>query len=234
MQLHFGSSHRLLYGVFSPAATPRRRQGVLVLNPWGWEALRAHRTLATLAARLAGGGTDVLRFDYSCTGDSLGETPDASWADWIDDAELALDELMAMSRVQRVSLVGLRLGGLVASALAARRPADVDRAVLWAPPADGTEAVAWARSAPGREGDAFPVTAGFEEEIRRADLEGLRDHPGPILVLAEGGFPPPAALATEILPLPPEEPACWVEDRDHGAGAVPAAWIDRISGWLVS
>ncbi len=176
----------------------------------------------------------MLRFDYSCTGDSLGETPDASWRSWIEDAELALDELVALSGVQRVSLVGLRLGGLVAAALAGRRSAEVDRVVLWAPPADGAEAVAWARSAPGREGDAFPVAAGFEAELRGADLEGLRGHPAPVLVLAESGSTPLDALATEILPLPPEEPACWMEDRDHGAGAVPAAWIDRISGWLTS
>ena len=234
MQLHFGSSQRLLYGVFSAAAAPRRRQGVLVLNPWGWEALRAHRTLATLAGRLAGEGSDVLRFDYSCTGDSLGETPDASWAHWLEDAEFALDELMAVSGVRRVSLVGLRLGGLVASALAARRSAEVDRVVLWAPPADGTEAVGWARSAPGREGDAFPVAAGLEEELRGADLNGLQGHAGPVLVLAGSGFTLPDGVPAEVLPLPPEEPPCWVEDRDHGAGAVPIPWIDRITRWLAS
>ena len=234
MQLHFGSSRRLLYGVFSAAATPRRRQAVLVLNPWGWEALRAHRTLATLAGRLAGDGTDVLRFDYSSTGDSLGETADASWQDWLEDAELALDELMAVSGVRRVSLVGLRLGGLVAAALTARRSAEVDRVVLWAPPRDGTEAVAWARSAPGGEGDAFPVRAGFEEEIREADLGGLEGHAGPVLFLAGSGFTAPDVVDIELLPLPPEESPCWVEDRDHGAGAVPIAWIDRISRWLAS
>src|ERR1700755_3241688 len=43
---------------------------LLICNPFGYEALCAHRALRVLAERAALAGAHVLRFDYRGTGDS--------------------------------------------------------------------------------------------------------------------------------------------------------------------
>lgn len=230
--MHFGSSGRLLYGVYHPAGVPRLRRGVVLLNPYGWEALRAHRTLRTLALRLAKAGLDTLRFDYSCTGDSLGDSADASWDDWIEDADYAVEELQAMANVRKVSLLGLRMGALLAAELAERRRDAVDRLVLWAPPSGGREVAAWARSGPQGEVAAFPMGGPLEEQLsaRRLPKPSV---PTLALLSEPGQLTDELPLDAERLPLPSEEPRCWVEDRDFGAGAVPADLVDRVTTWLI-
>jgi len=234
IQLHFGSGRRLVYGVYHPATGTRLRRGVLLLNPYGWEALRAHRTLRALALRLAGGGFDVLRFDYSCTGDSLGDREDASWEDWMEDADYALDELQSMAGLRKVSLVGLRMGALVAAALADERPDVVDRQVLWAPPARGGDVVRWARSGHEGEVDAFPIGRRLEDQLDRLDLAALRSSGGLSLVLGLGrpGREVQSVGGTEVITLSPDDPHCWMQDRDRGAGAVPTKLLDRIATWI--
>lgn len=231
---HFGTGEAPLYGVYHPAKAGRRRKGVLILPPWGWEALRAHRTLHMLAHRLAGIGYDALRFDYSCSGDSAGDQRDASAHQWVDDAETALDELAAMSAASRVTVVGLRLGGLVAMQLARRRPREVDRLVLWEPARSGREFIDWVESRPMDENGAFPVTDQFSREIGAMGADALGGFGGSVLGIARDGLgmaAPAARALTEVTP-PADSPICWVEDRDHGAGAVPVAVLDDILDWL--
>ena len=232
--LHFGASSGPLYGVFHPAAAPGLRSAVLVLAPWGWEALRAHRTLHLLAERLARHGHDTLRFDYSCSGDSTGDPGDVSADRWLADAEEALDEVLAMSGARSVTLVGLRLGGLLAMSLAARRPREVDRLVLWESARSGTEFLRWMEHAPPSETGAFPVTERFAEEVGSFSGDDLDRFGGRILSIASG----PLGLSTadaqsfqEVAP-PAGGPICWIEDRNHGAGAVPADTLGRIAEWL--
>lgn len=231
--LLFGSGSAPLYGVYHPAAEPRKRRGALILNPWGWEALRAHRTLRMLAERLAGKGYDVLRFDYFGTGDSAGENHEVSWARWLDDAGFAMDELKVLASVQRVTVVGLRVGGLLATGLLGRRSRDMDRVVLWAAPRSGAEALEWMDAAPPGERSAYPAPDRFRDEVRGVfpgpGLEGFRGH------LIRAGTPElpfdDSSLRSQLRIDPPDhEPPCWKEDRDHGAGAVPVDLLERIVG----
>ncbi len=236
IQMHFGSSRRLVYGVYHPAGGRRLRRGVLLLNPYGWEALRAHRTLRTLALRLAAAGLDVLRFDYSCTGDSFGDREDASWDDWMEDADFALDELQSVAGLRKVSLVGLRMGALLAAALAEERPDVVDRQVLWAPPSDGADVVRWARTGHPGEVATFPIGSRLAGQLEQIDSSTLRTRQPTTLVL---GLDPPGREAdvfpgADLITLPADEPHCWLEDRDHGAGAVPAGLIARIVTWMTA
>lgn len=95
-----------------------------------FEVFRSH--LSHLARRLAASGAAVLRFDYLGYGDSDGEFVDASIDTMRDDTVAAIDVLKAKSGARRVGVMGLRLGGTVATLVAAGRE-DIDRLVLWEP-----------------------------------------------------------------------------------------------------
>lgn len=131
---HFGSLERRLFGVYDPAHNVGRAlRAAVVCYPSGDEQIHAHRTLRQLAARMSQTGIHVLRFDYYGTGDSYGETSDGDTAGWCSDIETAIAELKDMTGAAKVSLVGLRLGANLAAHVAATRPDDIDKLVLWEP-----------------------------------------------------------------------------------------------------
>jgi uncharacterized protein len=188
---YFGPSERPLFGVYvPPRAGAGRADGVVLCPPFGWEYLRAHRAFRQLAARLADANWHVLRFDYSGTGDSAGEGWEASFEQWVADVGTAVDELKDTAGVQRVTLVGCRLGATLAACAAAGR-SDIDRLVLWDPIVDGNEYVAeLTRSHPrlgaatelspalaGAAGaldvGAFPVPQRMSESLQAIDLLDL-------------------------------------------------------------
>jgi uncharacterized protein len=130
---YFGPESRALLGMYHPPASRTDRDtGVVLFNPFGSEYLYAQRALRQLAQRLAERSFHVLRFDYSCSGDSDGECEAADARQWIGDANLAIEELEERAGLDRVCLVGLRLGALVALHAASGRR-DVEGLVLWEP-----------------------------------------------------------------------------------------------------
>src|SRR5688572_20079457 len=132
----FGPSGRQLFGAYEPAEGPSRR-GVVLCNPWGQEYLRAHQSLRVLGRFLAAAGLHVLRFDWYGSGDSGGSALDGGEPEaWLTELGWSIDELKEMAQVDRIALVGLRLGATVA-AMAASRRTDVDRLVLWDPVVNG-------------------------------------------------------------------------------------------------
>jgi pimeloyl-ACP methyl ester carboxylesterase len=133
---------RQLFGVYEgpPADSPTDR-GVVLCYPYGRDYVAAFRAFRVLAARLAGVGFHVLRFDYCGTGDSPGEADDASIRQRIDDILTAIDWMGEQHGAADVSLVGLRLGASLA-ALAAGQCGRVGRLVLWEPIVDGRAEVA--------------------------------------------------------------------------------------------
>lgn len=136
--LYFGSSQRPLYGVYHPAESDTfRREAVVFCYPFGQEYMRSHRAFRQIATNLAKKGFHVLRFDYCGTGDSSGDMEDFKADDWLQDIEVAIDELRDMTGVENVSLVGLRLGGLLAGIVSSRKK--IHRLVLWDPVIGGNE-----------------------------------------------------------------------------------------------
>ncbi|HSI04572.1 MAG: alpha/beta fold hydrolase [Myxococcota bacterium] len=109
-------------------------------SPAPQEYMRTHWAMRRLASLLSQRGFHVLRFDYSCTGDSAGESRDAALADWRRDIGLATAELKDMSGVNHVSVVGLRLGATLA-AQATAEGVVVRDLVLWEPVVKGDEYV---------------------------------------------------------------------------------------------
>ncbi|MGH7468364.1 MAG: serine aminopeptidase domain-containing protein [Longimicrobiales bacterium] len=131
--LYFGRSEQPLFGVYHPPRTrDTRAHGIVLCYPFGQEYMRAHRAFRQLAILLSKAGFPVFRFDYYGTGDSSGASADGSLDRWIVDTSVAIDELKDNAGVQHLSLVGLRLGALLAARVATTR-AEVTRVVLWDP-----------------------------------------------------------------------------------------------------
>ncbi len=140
--LHFGPSGSSLFGWFHPAEGAARAVGVVLANPIGDDLTRAHRALRHLAERLARAGFAVVRFDFHGTGDSSGSEADPERVKtWLRDLGLAVDEVKSRGAVERVVVLGIKLGATLAAVAAAKRP--VDGLVLWA---------------------AYPTGAGFVKE----------------------------------------------------------------------
>ncbi len=136
---YFGPQRRL-FGIFDEPATPSDR-GVVLCYPHGPDYDSAFRSFRILATRLSRAGFHVLRFDYSGTGDSLGNIENASIDQWTEDTVAAIEELRRSCGLRQVAVVGLRLGATVGS-IAAVECGAVDRFVAWEPVVDGREYVA--------------------------------------------------------------------------------------------
>lgn len=127
----FGDSATPLYGVYHPpTATPVKPEAILLCPPFGQEYMRSHRAFRQLAMLLNKQGYPVLRFDYHGTGDSYGDIEDANIEGWLSDIALATEELKHTAQVNKVSLIGLRIGGLLATAACENLP-DIESLILW-------------------------------------------------------------------------------------------------------
>lgn len=133
----FGRSDEPLFGAYHPPGDRRgKNRGVVICNPFGDEAIKAHRALRQLAMTLSEARMHALRFDYYGTGDSGGEGEEGRLTRWCDDVGDAADELKDTSGVAKVSFTGLRLGASLALRAASGRR-DLDRVALWDPIVDG-------------------------------------------------------------------------------------------------
>jgi alpha/beta superfamily hydrolase len=244
----FGPDGRRLYGVHQPAVG-RGRGGLaaVICNPWGSEALRAHRSLRVLADTLSRAGWHVLRFDYFGTGDADGALSEGTVTGFRDDARQAAAELRALSGASQVVYVGLRLGASVA-ALAAQGDAAAAGLVLWDPVSSGrawledTVGVAAAVASGDVESDGALLTAAFRDELRAMTADRLVGAGGPAFdrVLALTTTPTPGQadlrrllaarsqfLRWETL----DAPVAWLEHGFFGPGPIAAPVIQRIAAW---
>lgn len=171
---YFGKSDRPLFGLYTHGkAGGGDPWSVLLCYPVGSEYMRAHRAFRQLNTLLNRVGANVLRFDYSCTGDSGGAGDEADVDSWIDDIDWALDELKDNAMTERVSVVGLRLGAALAS-LACRARDDVDHLVLWDPIVKGSDYLDEAVGSPRPTGvvgvEGFPMSPELCAGMDRIDL----------------------------------------------------------------
>lgn len=132
----FGPERSRLFGVVHSPEGGTARAGVIICPPLGRQHLYSYRGLKLLAQELCAKGFAVLRFDYPGTGDSAGaQSHDSAVSDFVEGIRTAV-EYMKTAGVQRVSLVGVRAGALLA-AVAAESLAGLECLVLWDPVTDG-------------------------------------------------------------------------------------------------
>jgi pimeloyl-ACP methyl ester carboxylesterase len=134
--IFFGPSVQPLYGFLEAPRTRPRKTGVLLLYPGVQEYMRAHWAFRSLANGLAERGFPVLRFDYRGVGDSAGEPERTTFESCVDDACIAAEELREAMAVERVALIGMRLGAAIAARAAMKLPF-VQRVLLWTPVVSG-------------------------------------------------------------------------------------------------
>jgi exosortase A-associated hydrolase 2 len=134
---YFPSNGHSLFGMLhEPAAAPSRVPFVFC-HPLCEEKLWAHRVFVSFARQLAVEGHPVLRFDYMGNGDSDGDFSAVSLQTIAADVRAATDVARQKTGADKVNLLGLRFGGLIAS-LVAEELDTVERLLLWAPVVDGS------------------------------------------------------------------------------------------------
>ena len=121
--------------LFFPPAGPARG-AVLYVPPFGDEMNKSRRMAALAARALAGRGVGVLLLDLHGCGDSSGDFADARWEGWKADLAAGCAWLKTRLGVP-VSLLGLRLGALLALDYARTAVHPVDKLVLWQPVPSG-------------------------------------------------------------------------------------------------
>lgn len=134
--MYFGNSARRLFGVYEAPAASSRDAGVVLCYPGEHEYNMTHWAFRRLSAMLAREGLHVLRFDWSCTGDSAGDTGQGSLHEWVADVGTAVRELRDIAGITAISLVGMRLGAALA-AMACTPELRIRELVLWEPILDG-------------------------------------------------------------------------------------------------
>ena len=253
----FGPEGRSLFGTYHPPASRADRDvGVVVCNPFGREYLYSHRALRQLALRLAAAGFHVLRFDYSSTGDSQGDCAAADALQWTRDTALAIDELEERAGLDRVCLVGLRLGASMALHAASRR-SDVLALVLWEPIVRAVEYGAelekvhheWLRQAEAEkpplavDGSAeslgFLIGPALRTSFRGLDeaLATLRRPSRHALILRQRESPDALAqnltdLGVKTEQMIQEAPSAWLGRGADGRVVVPLDLLEVIADWL--
>lgn len=195
----FGTSERQLFGMHHPAQGAERATGVVLCYPAAQEYMLTHWAFRKLAGMLAREGFHVFRFDYYGTGDSAGEVHEGRVATWAQDIRLAANELQDVTGVQRVALVGFRLGAALA-VRAALEGLSTAALVLWEPLVEGG---AWLRE--------------MELLQQRRSTRTLFPQPeSPLEVRQELlGFAFPRALHDDILALDLAALPSWPSTRTH-------------------
>lgn len=157
--------------------------GVVICEPWGYEAQCARRALRVLSDRLSALGCPVLRYDQPGSGDALASAADIGGLAPFDAAlASACETLLRDTRATRVVLVGLGLGAALCLRHAAAHPDTVAGLVLLAPPAKGRM---WLRELQARA-------------VMIGEVTGSAPAPGPGEALRIAGLPMSDALAAEL------------------------------------
>lgn len=199
--LHIGQSGRELFALYlEPTASARRSHAVLLCNPFGQEAIRAHRLYRVLGDRLAAVGFHVLRFDYFGSGDSAGDDREFELGSAVADTRVAAGWLLQRSKAQQLSCIGLRLGATISLLASASLPQMPELLGLIDPVLDGPAYLAQLADAneralartfdarwsvyprlhafnlpsPGDEALGFPLTAQFRDQIGQLSSAALK------------------------------------------------------------
>jgi alpha-beta hydrolase superfamily lysophospholipase len=136
--LYFESGGNQLFAwLHRPSEPSEANLGVVICKPFGYESICAHRSMREFAQQFAAAGVPTLRFDYLGTGDSaeIDENADQIRI-WSRDVVAAIHVLKSRTGVDRVCLLGIRLGALLA-ALAAEQCRLVESLILVGPVVSG-------------------------------------------------------------------------------------------------
>jgi dienelactone hydrolase len=224
--------------------------GVVIVPPVGYEYWSSHRTLRTLAERLAQNGCLALRFDFDGTGDSAGDQWDPARLEaWQRNIGQAADALRGWG-VTRLVVIGLRIGGTLALTQGAAVGAAA--VVAWAPVARGSRyvrelqllglAVPETPELPERSGVVQAGTVFSVETLAglgSIDVQALPDRPAMKVLIVDRSDKPPSDAILDRLRALGIEPDHLVRpgtelflDQPTEYATVPEDIVDEVTGWV--
>ncbi|WAH43730.1 lysophospholipase [Alicyclobacillus fastidiosus] len=108
---------------------------VVLYHGFAATCVEPHRLFVKICRALESVGVASFRFDFSGSGESDGNFEEMTVSGEISEAHAIFDWVQADPRLDptHISVVGLSMGGLVASQVAGARPKDIRRLVLLAP-----------------------------------------------------------------------------------------------------
>ncbi len=189
---HGGRTLRGALHLPSSAGSAAPVPAIVLCHGFGGNRAEFGYSFVRLAKRMAERGHAAYRFDFAGCGDSDGDFADLAVSDQVSQVVTVLDAVGAHPAVdaERLSLLGMSLGGLTASLAAARRR--VRSLTLWAPAA---AAVAMDGEAAKRRADAIaehgyddfgglPVHQRFVDDAKGIDpFADAAAHAGPVLLV---------------------------------------------------
>ncbi|MGB8956586.1 MAG: alpha/beta fold hydrolase [Tumebacillaceae bacterium] len=177
---------------------PEQRAGerlpaVILYHGFTGNKLEGHRLFLKISRALANNGYAAFRYDFIGSGESDGDFEDMTVSKEIAEADAILDSVRNDPRIDpdRVILLGMSMGGLVASVLAGDRPQDVHKLVLLCPAGNvyefvkpmldayladpSLQVVDWGANLVGRA---------FGEDVKTLDVYGrAQRYPGEVLLI---------------------------------------------------
>jgi uncharacterized protein len=132
-QIHFTVEGQRLYGMLHLPEGRGPFPALALFHGFTGQRIEPHRLFVKTARKLVGEGFEVLRFDFRGSGESQGDFKDMTISGEIQDAHASLDFLKSQPEVNsdRIGVLGLSMGGFVASHVASQNPL-VKVLVLWA------------------------------------------------------------------------------------------------------
>lgn len=255
---YFGEPAKL-FGIYHPAQIRISCDvGIVLCYPMGQEYLRSHRSLVRLAEFLSSAGFHVLRFDYFGCGDSEGDFHQGSIRRWINDISTAVDELNGGCNLEKVCLVGIRLGGALAM-MAGMSRGDIDSIVIWDPVIDGAMYLRelrclhddWLRGSFAKtrqdhqhsdlcEVLGFPMTDSMKKECTNINLLTLDRKPTNNVFIVTSNEVTENRLLKEHLEhinVKPHykyisAPKVWIKNNGDSKGLVPIPILKGIINWI--
>jgi alpha-beta hydrolase superfamily lysophospholipase len=226
--LYFGPADRQLFGwLHRPPAGASAGIGLVICKPFGYEAICSHRSIRAFAEAAATIGVPALRFDYLGTGDSSEIDPQSDQLEfWRRDVLAAIAEMQRRTGVERVCLLGFRLGALLAG-LAAEQCKTVSGLILVAPVISGRRYL--------RELRTTVLAAALGSEVKEpASNAPTGEPPDGAGSMEVSGFSLSAAslAALPLLELKPQGVALVnnVLVIDGHTLPVSRGWVDQLSG----
>lgn len=204
---------------------------VILFHGFTGDKLDPHRIFVKLSRILTGQGLAVIRFDFSGSGESDGDFAEMTFNTEVREAEeiLAYARDLPTTDQERIGVIGLSMGGAVASILAGKNPALVKALVLWS--AAGIDTMLEIYHIKEAQQDIYPrnqrgeidvdglwLNHGFYEDLKNWNTyEALRNYQRPVLILhgTEDQTVPPATAEKYQAALAGRAKVVYVAGADH-------------------
>jgi len=181
------TTKKQLYTAYHPPSdNVDKNIGIIMCYPFGQEYMRCHKFYFKLAVKLAKNGFHVLRFDYTSSGDSSGQSEDFTLSECLDDLHQIEKDFRSAINPEKIFLFGVRFGGAVSILFS--KQADINGLILISPVCKGNAHLAemkerysnWLKGAfvntkflgkTDSEISGYPMSGDFLKEIRQLDID---------------------------------------------------------------